>query len=124
MQTHGLLTLTASSSPLLYKKIVVHIHRRGYYTTNLSMFDREPKNPEQPISRYQAFRIVQEYGDLIGLKLSPNSLRKTFGYIHYKRTNDVSLLMKVFNHSSPAVTLYYIGFDEETMQNEIYNHYI
>ncbi|WP_226799760.1 hypothetical protein, partial [Carnobacterium mobile] len=30
------------SSPLLYKKIVVHIHRRGYYTTNLSMFDVEP----------------------------------------------------------------------------------
>lgn len=48
MQTHGLLTLTASSSPLLYKKIVVHIHRRGYYTTNLSMFDVEPKISEKP----------------------------------------------------------------------------
>lgn len=82
------------------------------------------KNPEQHISRYQAFRIIQESGDLIGLKLSPHSLRKTFGYLHYKRTNDVSLLMKVFNHSSPAVTLSYIGLDEETMQNEIYNHYI
>ena len=82
------------------------------------------KNLQKPISRYQAFRIVQESGDLIGLKLSPHSLRKTFGYLHYKRTNDVSLLMKVFNHSSPAVTLAYIGLDEGTMQNEIYNHYI
>lgn len=76
------------------------------------------------ISRSQAFRIVDKAGDMIGINISPHSLRKTFGYIHYKRTKDIAQLMYVFNHSAPNVTMRYIGMDEESAFENIYSHSI
>lgn len=76
------------------------------------------------ISRIQAFRIVSHAGEMIGLNLSPHSLRKTFGYTHYQRTKDIVELMNIFNHAAPSVTLRYIGVDEETAYRNVYSHSI
>ena len=46
-------------------------------------------------------------------RFGTHTLRKTFGYHHYKKYKDVALLQKIFNHSSPSVTLTYIGIDQE-----------
>ena len=46
-------------------------------------------------------------------KFGTHSMRKTFGYHHYKKYKDVAMLQKIFNHSSPAVTLTYIGIEQE-----------
>jgi len=40
-------------------------------------------------------------------------LRKTFGYHFYQQTKDVALLQELFNHSSPSVTLRYIGINQD-----------
>ncbi len=40
-------------------------------------------------------------------------MRKTFGYHHYKKFNDVVLLQKILNHSSSSITLRYIGISQE-----------
>ena len=45
--------------------------------------------------------------------IGTHSLRKTFGYHHYKRFNDIGLLQKILNHSSSAITLCYIGITQE-----------
>jgi len=82
------------------------------------------KDKSKAISRVQAYRIIEKAGDMIGIKLSPHSLRKTFGYMHYKNTKDVALLMDVFNHSSASVTLRYIGINEETIERKIYSNSI
>lgn len=71
------------------------------------------KDKSKPISRVQAYRIVAHAGDMIGLKLSCHSLRKTFGYMAYKGGQDLSLVQEIFNHSSQAVTLRYIGITQE-----------
>lgn len=76
------------------------------------------------ISRVQAFRIVHHAGQMIGIGISPHSLRKTFGYIHYTRTKDVAQLMYIFNHSAPNVTLKYIGIDDESAFQNVYSHSI
>ena len=47
--------------------------------------------------------------------LGCHSMRKTFGYHYYKQTKDIALLQKIFNHSSPAITLAYIGIDQDRM---------
>lgn len=46
---------------------------------------------------------------------SCHSLRKTYGYWHYKEHKNLPMLQKQFNHSSIAVTARYIGIDEEAM---------
>jgi integrase len=71
------------------------------------------KDRTNPISRVQAHRIVAKAGDMVGITLSCHSLRKTFGYMAYKNDVDLSLLQYIFNHSSQAVTLRYIGITQD-----------
>lgn len=46
---------------------------------------------------------------------SCHSLRKTYGYWHYKEHRNLPMLQKQFNHSNIAVTARYIGIDETAM---------
>ena len=50
-----------------------------------------------------------------------HTMRKTFGYHHYKKYKDVALLQKIFNHSSPIVTLRYIGIEQEQIDESYVN---
>ncbi len=69
------------------------------------------------LSRSQVYRFLNEACQAIGLNenIGCHSLRKSFGYHHFKQFNDIVLLQKIFNHSSPAVSLFYIGIDQETI---------
>lgn len=49
----------------------------------------------------------------IRFPFSCHSLRKTFGYWHYKQYGDLEALRQHFNHASESVTRRYIGIDEE-----------
>lgn len=77
------------------------------------------KDRTQAISRVQAHRIISKAGDMVDLDISAHSLRKTFGYVSYKNGTDLSLLQYIFNHSSQAVTLKYIGITQD-QANEVY----
>ncbi len=46
-------------------------------------------------------------------------MRKSFGYHMYKKTQNVALLMEMFNHSSPDITLKYIGINQEEQDKEV-----
>ncbi len=73
-----------------------------------------------PLSRTQAWRIIKEAGDRCGLEnIGTHTLRKTFGYHHYKKNKDVAILQQIFNHSAPSVTLRYIGINEEEIRNNL-----
>ena len=68
----------------------------------------------QPINRKSAWRIIQQTAEQIGLKnIGSHSLRKTFAYHQYKMGTDIVLLQDMLNHSSPAVTLRYIGITQD-----------
>jgi integrase len=76
----------------------------------------------RPISRFQAYRILSEAGEKVGLeRISCNSTRKTFGYHHYKKYKDVALLQKLFNHSAPHITMTYIGITQYIIDVSIEN---
>ncbi|PLR81898.1 tyrosine-type recombinase/integrase [Bacillus sp. V33-4] len=66
---------------------------------------------DKPISRQQAYRIINDAAKEIGItaKIGTNSLRKTFGFHAYKRGVAISLLQEYFHHSTPAETMKYIG---------------
>ena len=67
------------------------------------------------IHRSIIYRAINEACHNVGLQgqFGTHTMRKTFGYHHYKQNNDVVLLQKIFNHSTPSVTLRYIGIDQE-----------
>ena len=81
---------------------------------------REGSN--KPLSREMAYKILSAAGDNFGLgSIGTHSMRKTFGYHHYAKYKDVALLQKIFNHSSPAITLDYIGIDQEYIDKSMKN---
>ena len=48
-------------------------------------------------------------------------MRKTFGYWHYRQYKDIAILQEIFNHSSPSVTLTYIGINQDNIDNSYMN---
>lgn len=68
----------------------------------------------QPISRIQAYRILNKAAKEAGLvKIGTHTMRKTYGYHFYKQYKSVAELMEIFNHSSPDITLIYIGINQD-----------
>ena len=61
---------------------------------------------ENRMDRFGAYYILKTACEAVGLqeKIGTHTLRKTFGYHHYKKFKDVAMLQKIFNHSNPAVT--------------------
>lgn len=93
------------------------------YCKNLKMSDylfTSRKGQNKPITRVQAYRLLNDVAEKIGLEeIGTHTLRKSFGYHFYKKTMDIAMLQKLFNHSSPSITLAYIGI----LQDEIDNAY-
>ncbi len=56
-------------------------------------------------------------------KIGTHSMRKSFGYHHYQQFKDVVLLQKIFNHSSPQITLRYIGIEQDEIDYS-YNNFV
>lgn len=69
--------------------------------------------------RQQAYKIINDVAKSVGIKekIGTHTLRKTFGYHAYNNGYDITLIQKLFNHSSPSVTLRYIGITQEEMDN-------
>jgi integrase len=75
---------------------------------------REGKN--KPIGRSMAYKILRDAAEAFGLdEIGTHTLRKTFGYHFYYQTKDVAMLQEIFNHSSPQITLRYIGVNQDSM---------
>ena len=71
------------------------------------------------MERTQCYRILNEACRKAGIdyKIGTHTLRKTFGYHHYKKYKDVAILQKIFNHSSPLVTSIYIGINQDILDD-------
>lgn len=75
------------------------------------------------MERTQCYRIINKACKKAGVnyKIGTHTLRKTFGYHHYKKFKDVAILQKIFNHSAPSITLRYIGIDQDTIDKSYKN---
>ena len=67
------------------------------------------------LDRVTAYYIIRNACEKakIDARVGTHTLRKTFGYHHYKQNHDVAILQKIFNHSSPKITLTYICVDQD-----------
>ena len=78
-------------------------------------------NINAPLSIKSIDRILKEAAAACGIvsRVSTHTLRKTFAYwtmvMGHNDQRQLLLLQKMFNHSSPAQTLAYIGLDREEM---------
>lgn len=77
------------------------------------------------MDRFTAYRIIKVACKESGIpeKVGTHTMRKTFGYHHYQKFKDVAILQKIFNHSSPQITLKYIGIEQDQI-DESYTNFI
>lgn len=81
------------------------------------------------IKRNRAYQILRHAGEMLDVQLSAHTLRKTYGYLQYntyERTGgkigaSLPELMALFNHSTPEITLRYIGIEQENLDEIVLN---
>ncbi|PAE06400.1 site-specific integrase [Terribacillus saccharophilus] len=76
---------------------------------------------DKPISTTQAYRQLNKAGDMVDITegIGTHTMRKTFGYWYYKRTNNMEALQQILNHSDIKITKAYIGITEEEINDTL-----
>lgn len=83
--------------------------------------EKDGDGKEKHIVTRTAYRDMQIIANRYGLRgsIGCHTLRKTFGYWHYKKNHDLEMLRAWFNHSSVEVTRRYIGIDYEERRKSV-----
>ena len=102
-------------------KPMIEEYTKGKFS-NDALFKTRFKNR---MDRFTAYRVIKTACKTVGLseKVGTHTMRKTFGYHHYKKYKDVAMLQKIFNHSSSQITLKYIGIEQDQI-DESYANFI
>lgn len=76
---------------------------------------------EYRIGTSHAWRILKKAATACKLnyRVGTHSLRKTFGYCLYHEGTNLELIQKLLNHSSPEITLAYIGITQDNLDEAI-----
>jgi len=90
--------------------------------------DKEPlflSHWKHRLDRVTAYYLIHDACAKAGLqeRIGTHSMRKTFGYHHYQQFKDVVILQKIFNHSTPQITLRYIGIEQDQIDDS-YNNFV
>ncbi len=102
----------------LQKEIAKFINQNNLENDEFLIQSRKGSN--MPISRIQAYRVLNEIGKQIGLEeVGTHTMRKTFGYHHYQKNRDIAILQDIFNHAAPSITLRYIGITDDMKDNSL-----
>lgn len=72
------------------------------------------------IGRVAVYQFLNDAAEHSGLKhIGTHSMRKTFGYHHYKQNGNIAILMQILNHSAPDITLDYIGYNQDEIDESM-----
>lgn len=101
------------------KAIISYV--QDFYKGNISdyvFYSRKGKN--KPIHRAMAWKIIKGAAEAVGVKdIGTHSLRKTWAYHSYKAGTDIVIIQDMLNHSSPSITLRYIGITQDEKDRAI-----
>jgi integrase len=81
------------------------------------------KSSQKPVDRSTVARKFKEIGEIIGVQLGTHSMRKTRGYAMWSDGVPIEVICKVLNHSTPAVTMRYIGIEKQDV-HQTYDDYV
>lgn len=74
------------------------------------------------LCRKNVYREFNKAADKVKIdNVGTHTMRKTFGYHFYQQYHDVVMLQKILNHSSPSITLRYIGITQDEITKSYKN---
>ena len=92
------------------------------YTENMNKDNYlfKSQKGDKHITTTQVYRILNDAADYLGIDyVGTHTMRKTFGYHHYKQFKDVAILQEIFNHSAPSITKRYIGIRQDEINDTL-----
>ncbi|ARK23661.1 site-specific integrase [Sporosarcina sp. P37] len=93
---------------------------QSYIADNPSEWMFPSRQGTKPISPTQAYRQLVKAGEMVDIdSMGTHTMRKTFGFWHYKQHGNIAMLQGILNHSSSQITLRYIGITEEEERESI-----
>lgn len=111
---------TLRFKPKLQAEIKTYLDKRVFKSEWLFPSTKQRDKHLSTQAIYRMFKRISD-GEPSLKGLTAHSMRRTFGYQFYKRNHDIVPLMKLFNHSSQAITLRYIGIEKDDMDKELAN---
>src|SRR5208337_4358678 len=72
--------------------------------------------PIFPIQRNRVFNIVKKYGNMVGVKIHPHTLRHSFAIHLVRQGMDLRRLQLMLGHSSLSVTQVYLQFQDKDLR--------
>jgi len=120
---------TGKSKVIYFNKVCTKSLKdlKAYYKANKikcsSYLFKSSISTEKSISYSAVIQYLRKAKLDLGIEyeIGTHSFRKTWGYNVYKKTKNIGLLMIAFNHSSPKITLRYIGIEEDDITNLMKN---
>lgn len=82
---------------------------------------KNSKGKRMHINRSTAYRIIKDAAVACGFtkNCGTHTMRKTFGYMHYKAHGNIAALQKIFNHDKELTTYIYIGLEKDYLDKTI-----
>lgn len=77
----------------------------------------------KPVSRIAVANAFKAVGEELGIQLGTHSMRKTRGWIMHSAGVSIEMICKVLNHSSPAVTMHYLGLTQKEI-DDTYHQFV
>ncbi len=92
------------------KALEIIKRRRTQYPEDIYLFQvHSNRQRDKPIHRVTVGKVFKEVGDKLEINLGTHSTRKTRGWAMHQAGVPIEKIAKVLNHSSPAVTMRYLG---------------
>jgi integrase len=87
--------------------------RRAAHPHHTYLFEVESNRASgKPVSRVAVAVAFKAVGDELGISLGTHSMRKTRGWLMHTAGVSIEKICRVLNHSSPAITMAYIGLTQ------------
>ena len=84
--------------------------------------NRDENGDPKPLARETVSKMVKSWTDGMRGNYSTHSLRKTWGYIQRKKFGvSFEVICKRFGHSSPAITMRYLGIEDKEVNGILLN---
>ena len=110
---HRKIVINQTALEVMQRRLVEFPDHEWLFQTNAANRDR--RAAPKPINRRSVSRVFEKVGQKVvpSVVLGTHSMRKTRGYAMHKAGRSIESIANVLNHSSPAVTMRYIGLVQQ-----------
>lgn len=98
--------------------------RKAAHPSHVYLFEVESNRAKgKPVSRVAVAQAFKAVGDELGIALGTHSMRKTRGWVMFSAGVSIEMICKVLNHSSPAITMAYLGLTQSEI-DDTYHEFV